>query len=521
MSRWFNLRPIVASLIVALAGTFPGAASAQDLIIATATDTTSIDPHFQDLGPNQAIRQHVFDSLVHIGPKNESNPGLATEWTRGPDPLLWVFKLRRGVKFHDGSPFTAKDAAFSIERAPVVPNSPATLSRRVADIAKVEIVDDFTLRIVTKTPTPILPNNLAYLAIVSHKIGIDAQSTDFNNGKHATGTGPYKFVEFVPGERTVFAANADYWGGKPRWQKVTVRPMVNAASRTAALLAGDVHVISDVSPTDIPRLKSDNRLTVTETVSNRIIFWTIDVFRDQALHVTALDGSSMPNPLKDLRVRQAINLAIDRQAIVDRVMDGLAVPANQIVPAGFTGYTPDLVPPKPDLERARKLMAEAGHEKGFQLTIHTTNNRYINDARTAQTIAQMVSRIGIKVNVTALPVAVYFGAARKNEYTFPQVGWGNLTGDAAQVLREALKTGFINNYGRWSNPAFDRLLDQADNEIDMATREDLLRQATRIAINDVAIIPTHWQVNVWAAKKGLRYVPRIDELTYAMMVEPE
>jgi peptide/nickel transport system substrate-binding protein len=511
------MRILLAALAIAFAA---AAARGQDLTIAMSTESTSIDPHFSDLGPNQAVRQHIFDSLIHIGPQNEMLPGLAVEWARKSDPLIWEFKLRRDVRFHDGSPFTVRDVEFSIARAPNVPGAPSTVSRRIAEVDSLEIVDDFTFRIRTKTPTPILPNNIAYLAIVSRKIGMDATPQDFNNGKHAYGTGPYKFESYAPGDRIVLGANPDYWGGKPHWQKVTIRPMTNAATRTAALLAGDVDVINDLPPTDVPRLKSDPRFLVTESVSNRIIFWTIDVFRDQALHVAALDGSPIPNPLRDKRVRQAMAAAIDRQAIVERVMEGLGVPANQIVPPGFTGHTPDLVPPKPDLERARRLMAEAGHDKGFQLTIHSTNNRYINDAKTAQAVAQMLSRIGIKVNVAALPVAVYFGAARKNEFTVPQVGWGNLTGDAGQVLREALKTGLINNYGRWSHPEFDRLIDRAEAELDLSKREDFLRQATRVAIEEVAIIPTHWQVNVWASKKSIRHIPRIDEMTFAMMVVP-
>jgi peptide/nickel transport system substrate-binding protein len=512
MKRW------IAGLAFAL---WSLGAAAQDLTIAVPTDTTSIDPHFQDLGPNQSLRQHIFDALVQIGPQNEMLPGLAVEWGRRGDPLVWEFKLRQGVKFHDGTPFTARDVAFSIARAPNVPNSPSTVSRRVAEIAAVEIVDDFTLRIRTKTPTPILPNNLAYLGIVSAKTGPDAQPTRFNSGELAIGTGPYRFVEYVPGSRVVLSAHADYWGDKPRWSRVVIRPISTPASRMAALLAGDVDVIADVPPVDVPRLRADKRFVMSETVSNRIIFWTLDVWRDQALHITALDGSPLPNPLKDLRVRQAMTLAIDRQAIVDRVMDGLGLPANQIVPEGFIGHVKDLAAPKVDVERARKLMVEAGHEKGFQLTIHTTNDRYVNDVKCAQAVAQMLARIAIKVNVTALPVAVYYGPARKNEFTMPQVGWGNLTGDAGQVLREALKSGIINNYGRWSNAAFDRLIDEAEQEVDLVRREDLLRQATRVAIADVAIIPTHFQVNVWAAKKGLRYIPRIDEMTFAMLVVPE
>jgi peptide/nickel transport system substrate-binding protein len=176
------------------------------------------------------------------------------------------------------------------------------------------------------------------------------------------------------------------------------------------------------------------------------------------------------------------------------------------------------MPPTVDVAKAKMLMAEAGSAKGFQLTIHTTNDRYVNDAKTAQTVAQMLGRIGIKVTVAALPVAAYYGSARNKEFTMPQIGWGNLTGDAEQVLREALSTGSVNNYGRWSNPEFDRLLSLARGEIDLAKRETLLRDATRLAMRDVALIPTHWQINVWASRKGLRYIPRTDELTFAMNV---
>jgi peptide/nickel transport system substrate-binding protein len=510
MKRW------IAGIAIAL---WPGVACAQALIIGVSSEATSIDPHFADLGPNLAVGKHIFDSLVQVGSNNEIQPGLAVSWARTNDPLVWEFKLRRGVKFHDGTPFTARDIAFSIERAPRVPNAPSTLSRRVTDVASVEVVDDFALKIHTKTLAPTLLSNIAYLGIVSSKIGLNALSEDFNSGKIAYGTGPYRFVEFKRGDRIELAINGDYRGEKPRWQKVILKPLTNARSRTAALLAGDVDMIADVPLVDVPRFKADNRFLVTDIASSRIIFWTLDVLRDQAQHATALDGSPIQNPLKDLRVRQAMSLVTDRHGIVDQVMEGLAIPANQIVPQGFVGYAQDLVPPKVDIERARSLMATAGYANGFALAIHTTNDRYVNDAKSAQAIAQMLGRIGIKVEVVSLPVAVYYGRARKKDFTMAQIGWGNLA-DSAQVLHEALNSQSINNYGGWSNPEFDRLLGRAGLEPDLAAREELLRQATRLAINDVAIIPTHWQINIWASKKEIRYVPRVDEMTYAMNAVP-
>jgi peptide/nickel transport system substrate-binding protein len=238
-------------------------------------------------------------------------------------------------------------------------------------------------------------------------------------------------------------------------------------------------------------------------------------------HVTGKDGREIKNPLRDLRVRQAMDLVIDRQAIVERVMEGIAVPAYQTVPEGFGGYNPKLTIPKPDIAAARKLMAEAGHADGFKMTIHSTNDRYVNDAKLAQAVAQMLARLGIEVSVAGLPVAVYFGPAREQQFTMNQVGWGNVTGESSVVLISALNSKSRDNYGRWNNPKFDGLLAAASQELDTAKREAMLREAIEIAMADVALLPTHFQVNVWAARKGLRVAPRTDELTLAMSVTRE
>jgi peptide/nickel transport system substrate-binding protein len=367
---------------------------------------------------------------------------------------------------------------------------------------------------------PMLPNSLSRIAIVSARLPRDVTPAQFNSGEAAIGTGPYKFVQYVPGNHVKLAVNPDYWGGRQPWDTVTFRLFTAAPSRVAALLAGDVDMIADVPPPDVPRLSTSEKFAIAQGPSNRVIFWTLDVYREKTPFITAKDGQAIANPLRDRRVREAISLAVDRRVLVERVMENLAIPASQIPPPSYGGHDAAITTPKADPARARALLAEAGFPDGFKLTIHSTNNRYPNDANLAQAVAQMLSHIGIETSVTALPVALYFGAARKNEFTMPQIGWGMAPGDAGVVMREALRSDSINNYGKWSNPNFDALLDRADREMDPASRNALLAQASRIAADDVALIVTHYQVNMWAAKKTLKIVPRMDEHTLAMSVTP-
>jgi peptide/nickel transport system substrate-binding protein len=508
---------VIAALCLGLAAR---PALAADLVIGIPSEATSIDPHYQDLTPTTQIREHIFETMMLSGPRDELLPGLATTWRITEDPTVWEFTLRQGVRFHDGAPFTARDVVFSIARAPDVPGAPSTFKRYLEGIAEVTAPDDFTLRVRTTQPLPMLPNSLSRIAIISANLPRDVTPARFNSGEAAIGTGPYKFVDYVPGSHVKLAVNPDYWGGRQPWDTVTFRLFTNPPSRVAALLAGDVDMIADVPPPDVPRLSTSEKFAIAQGPSNRVIFWALDVYREKTPFITAKNGEEIANPLRDRRVREAVSLAIDRRILVERVMENLAMPASQIPPSSYGGYDPAIAIAKADPARARALLAEAGFPDGFKLTIHSTNNRYPNDAALAQAVAQMLSRVGIETSVTALPVALYFGAARKNEFTMPQIGWGMAPGDAGVVMREALRSDSINNYGKWSNPGFDALLDRADREMDPAARNALLAQASRIAADDVALIITHYQVNMWAAKKTLKVVPRMDEHTLAMSVTP-
>ena len=507
---------IVAPLLVAaLALATP--VEAQTLTVALATAPTSIDPLFQQLGSNHELAIHTFDTLLQMSPTMQLRPGLAESWGPTSDPLVWEFKLRKGVKFHDGTPFTAQDVLFSLRRAMNVPGAPSTYSRALAsvDVEKLRAVDDHTLHVVTKSVFPLLPRFAASIPIVSRAIGAGALPREFNDGSKTIGTGPYKFERYVPGDQISYVANPSYWGGKPHWDRVVYRIVTSGPTRVAALLAGDVDAIAVVPTTDMAGLERDPKVAVACGPSTRVMYWTMDVASEQARHITSKDGKPMPNPLRDLRVRRAITMAIDRAAIVEKVMSGLAIATNQFASDGFDGYNPAIALPENDITRARRLMAEADVPNGFKMTLHATNDRYVNDAQQAQAVAQMLARIGIDVTVETMPVASYFNRARAKEFTFAMVGFSMGTGETSSVLTPALLSDSINNYGSWKSAKFDSTFKQAMSTINPAEHLRLIQEATALAMADVPIVPTHMQVACWASRSALKITAFADEYTRA------
>ena len=502
-----------------------GNAWSAELRVGLKLEPSSIDPHYHNLSPNNAFARHLFDRLVHTDEKQRLTPGLATSWKPITD-TTWEFKLRRGVKFHDGSPFTADDVLFTFERAPNVEASPSSFALYTKG-KKLTKVDDYTVHITTERPYPLMPNDVSTINIISKKHGQGAKTGDYNSGKAAIGTGPYKFVEWLPGDRLVIKKNPDYWGEKAKFDKVVIKPIKSGPARVAALLAGDVEMIDLVPTADIERLKKEPNVVLSRGVSNRVIYLHLDHDRDNSPFVTGTGGK---NPLKDWRVRKAISKAINRKAIVAQVMEGIAIPAGQLLPEGFFGVSPKLKPEPFDPAGAKKLLAEAGWGGGFGLTIHSPNDRYINDAKIAQAIGQMLTRIGIKMKVETMPKSVYFrrasrgGPGKTPEFSFILVGWGAGTGEASSPLKSLLTTydkskgHGASNRGRYSNPKVDKLVIEALATVDDAKREKILQKATEIAIGDLGIIPLHYQVNTWATRKGLAYTPRTDEATVFMGV---
>jgi len=526
MSTYHLRAAHVAGAVLAIAFAacaFPAAAA--PLTVGLGTDVTAIDPHYHNVTPNNNVAAHIFGYLVQRNEKSQLEPGLATEW-KVIDPLTWEFKLRKGVKFHDGSDFTVADVVASIERVPTVPNSPSPFTAYTKQIKEMVVVDPLTIRFRTATPYPLMPSDMTQIVIVS-KGAARATTDDFNTGKAAIGTGPYKLVRYAKGDRIELARNDAWWGGKTPWEKVTLRLLPQDASRVAALLSGDIQVIENVPTSDAAQLKKDKRLQVFRTVADRLIYLHMDSDRDVSPFVTDKAGKPLAkNPLKDARVRRAISKAINRQAMVEKVMEGEAIPAGQLVPDFLFGATKSLRVEAYDPEGARKLLAEAGYPDGFGLTIHSPNNRYVNDAKVAQAVAQMLARVGIDTKVVAMPSATYFTQATDLKFSFMLLGWSTGTGEASSSLKALLMTynrdkGFgTANRGRYSNGKVDALTEDALATVDDAKREALLQRATELAINDTAIVPLHFQVNLWATRDGITYAPRTDENTLAWKFRP-
>jgi len=517
---------IVRLLLAGMIVTFCWQVHAQQIAIGLGGDVTSMDPHYHNLTPNNNVADHIFGTLIHKDEKQRLKPGLAESW-RPIDDVTWEFKLRKGAKFHDGSDVTAEDVAFSIDRTGKVPNSPGPFTIYTKQVTEAIVVDPLTIRLKSASPYPNMAVDISTVHVVSKKAAAQATTDDFNTGKAAIGAGPYKLVRYVRGDRIELARNDAYWGPKPHWERVTLRILTSDPSRVAALLAGDVQAIENIPTSDIAKLGKNPNFQIFRTVSNRVIYLHLDSDRDKSPFVTDKAGKPLDrNPLKDVRVRKAMSKAINRQAIVDRVMEGLAIPAGQLLPDGMFGVSPKLKPEPYDPDGAKKLLAEAGYPDGFGLTIHAPNNRYVNDEQIAQAVAQMLTRVGILTKVEAMPANIFFTRGSKLDFSFLLVGWGADTGEVSSPLKSLLATYHKDkgmgaaNRGRYSNPKMDQVLELALATVDDAKREALLQQAVEISMNDVGVIPTHFQVNTWAARKGITYTARTDERTHAFAFVP-
>jgi peptide/nickel transport system substrate-binding protein len=519
------VRRLLPVLITASLSWISGAAGAE-LRIGLSADVTSMDPHFLNITPNNTIGWHVFDALTHVDEDARLVPGLAVSW-RAIDSTTWEFRLRAGVKFHDGSELTAEDVVFSIERTLKVPNGQfGTFTRRI--VAK-QIVNAHTLRLRTDAPYAMVPYDMNSVFIVSKKATANAASADFDSGKAMIGTGPFRFARFARGDRVELLRNDRYWGGpdgkSAAWDKVVFRIIPSDPARLAALLSGELDAVEQIPTADLPRIRRDPRLQTAQKVSWRTLFFHLDQYRDRAPSLADKSGRALArNPFRDPRVRQAISRAINRQAIVERVMEGAALPASNLVSPPVFGYAADLKPEPYDPEGARKLLAEAGYPDGFAMILAAPNNRYVNDDQIAQAVAQMLARIGIRARVETLPISAYLPKARNGEFAFAMLGWGSFSGDLA--LRSLAATvnpekGFgAWNWSGYSNARVDDLLERAFASVDEKKREALAREAMQLAMQDYAVIPLHHQLATWAMKKSLAYAPRTDEYTFAHHFRP-
>lgn len=517
------MKPLVRSLLASALILAAANASAETLRIGYADPVSSLDPQLNNYAGDRSVALHAFESLVNRR-DDKTLPGLAKSW-KVLDDKTWEFALRDDVKWQDGKPLTADDFVFSFERSRSVPGAVASYAGAMRTVESVQAKDDHTLIIKTRTPNANLLPDVDSIYIVSRHVGANATSADYNSGKAMVGTGPYRFVSYVPGDRTIFERNKDYYGDKPVWDNVDYRFIANAASRTAALLAGDVDVIDKVSPTDVARLRQSPNVKVYAYSGLRALLIQPSFRAGPNEFIRDNAGKTLEqNPLLDVRVRKALSLAINRPAIVERIMQGTVTEANQWMPAKTFGYNPDLKNIPYDPTEAKALLKEAGFPEGFQLTVHVPGDRYPQAPEAMQAVAQFWSRIGVKVQLEVLPWAVYAGKANKNELAISVVAWGNGTGEAAYALTNILTTvdsakgQGASNWGHYSNPLVDQALVKATAEFDEAKRRAILQDSAKVVADDVGIIPLFHYQNIWAARKDLKVEPLVSDRTAASMV---
>ena len=487
--------------------------SAANITVAYDADPVSMDPHEQLSGATLEMSHLLFDPLVRWDKAFNIQPRLATNWER-IDENTTRFFLREGVKFHSGNDFSADDVVWTFERLKTSPDFKALFD----SFSAVSKVDEHTVDIVTKGPYPLVLNTMTYLFPMDSKFysGKGADGKDKGDiVKHGSsfastqvsGTGPFTLKFRQQGVKLEYERNPAYWDkdSPGNVEQLTLVPIKEDATRVAALLAGDVDFIKPVSPNDQQRVQSAKGVELVTESGTRII--TLQMNQNRFA------------PFKDVRVRQAINYAINQEGIVQRIMRGSGTPAAQQAPAGYAGHNPTLKP-RYDVEKAKQLMAEAGYQDGFKITMIAPNNRYVNDFRIAEAVKAMLARINIDVDLKTMPVAQYWPEFDKCAADMLMVGWHSDTEDAANfseflTMTRNEETGRGQyNCGHYSNPELDELIENANLQTNTELRIEMLQQAEQILYDDAAFVPLHWQDLAWGARSNLDVAPVVNAMDF-------
>ncbi len=504
------MKPTARLLALGLAATLTAfAAHAATLRVADQGDAISMDPHSLNETTQLTFDANMYEPLVGRDQDLKLIPMLATEWKQ-TSPTVWVFKLRKGVKFHDGTPFTADDVIFSFKRGD---DEGSDMRGYTGPVASVKKVDEHTVEITTKTPMPIFPDTITAFMVMSKKWceangatrPVDRRKGIENAASfRANGTGPYRLKSREPGVRTVLVRNFAYWGKiEGNVDEVIFTPIGNDATRVAALLSGEIDFMQPVPVQDVQRLSQNPNLKVLVGPELRTIFLGMDQKRDELL----FSNVKGKNPFKDKRVRQAFYQAIDIEAIKNRIMRGAANPSALLIGPGIRGFSTDFKRLPHDPEGAKKLLAEAGYPSGFEVKMNCPNDRYVNDGEICQAVAGMLARIGVKINLEAESKATYFGKILSRNTSFYMLGWTPSTYDAHNAMYNLMATpqggqGQF-NLGSYSNAKFDDLTTKVGSETDQAKRNAMIAEAMKIHADDIGTLPLHQQALAWGMRKNV------------------
>ena len=520
MQKSLSLALSALSLTLGMAATAP-ITHAATFRWAGANDLLTFDPHAQNHQTTLAFLQQVYEGLTRYDAKFNIQPGLATKWTQ-ISPTQIRFELRKGVKFHDGAPFTADDVVFSLTRQ-LTP--PSNMTANVQSVKEVKKVDDFTVDLILKGPNPVLLRELTDARIMNKAWAEKHNATKAQDYKakeesfaarNANGTGPFMLKSWAPDQKTVLTKHAAWWD-KPTGNvdEVVFTPIRSAATRSAALLSNQVDFVSDPPPQDQERMRNTPDLKMVDGSENRTMFLGLDQKRDELLY-SNVKGK---NPLKDKRVRQALYQAIDINTIHSSVMRKMAVPTGTMVAPMVNGWTKDLETraAKYDPAAAKKLLAEAGYPDGFELTLDCPNDRYVNDEAICQAVTAMWTRIGVKTRLNTQAMATYITKIQKHDTSAYLLGWGVSTMDALYSLDSLINTSVDGtaagnyNLGRYSNKDVDGLIAQIKIATDEKKRNELIHEALKIVKDDYGYLPLHHQIRPWAMRKNVDTVYRADD----------
>ena len=481
-------------------------AQAKTLRFAYDADPVSLDPHEQLSGGTLQFSHMVFDPLVRWTRDLDFEPRLAESWER-VDDLTVRFNLRKGVKFHSGNPMTSADVCWTFARLRESPDFKGLFE----PFSECREEGEHAVALVTKEPFPLMLNMATYIFPLDRKFyeGKDEIVKHGNSfaSQNASGTGPFVVESREQGVRVVFKRFAGYWDANSpgNVSEAILTPISNSATRVAALLSGDIDFIAPVPPTDLDRVREDDGTDLVALPGTRIITFQLNQERNPAL--------------KDARVRQAIVHAVNNRAIVEKIMRGFGAVAAQQSAPGQIGHH-DGLSPRYDLEKAKQLMAEAGYADGFSATMMAPNNRYVNDHKIAEAVVGMLGRIGVKVDLKTMPKAQYWPKFDERAADIMMIGWHPDTEDSGNYGEFLLmcpdkETGYGQyNSGNYCNPEVDKLLLAAQSETNTDARREMLRQVEKIAYDEAAFVPLHWQNLAWAARKGVRIEPVLNVMNF-------
>ena len=500
---------LAANLAAACLAASP--ADAKTLRIGVQADAGTMDPQAQNIQTTINLISMIYEPLVTRDKSLAKAPALAESWSQ-VEPATWRFKLRPGVTFHDGSPFTAADVAFTIKRA----QGPTSQFTSYVAGFEAKPVDDLTVDITTPKPDPLLADKLTYVPIMSRAWAEKNNALAPQNLKdkqesytalNANGTGPYRLVSRAPDSKTVLARSPKYWGRMDGdIDEVVWTPVGSDPTRVAALLSGELDLVTDVPAQDVARLQANPELKLSKVDEFRTIFFGFDLKNDALKYGDAGDK----NPFKDLRVRQAINLAVDRDAMVRVVMRGLASPTTQILAPGNVGYDAALDRAvRTNRDEAKRLLAEAGYPNGFAFTFDCPNDRYVNDEQVCKTMATMLSQVGLKPTLNSMPRARYFPKVWDRDTSMFMMGFNSPYFDGMYALETLLMTRDdkkgegIYNYANLSDPALDTEIAAARDEADPGKRAAMMKVLFKRVTDQAYYVSLYNQVLVYASRKAV------------------